>query len=71
MRGYSDMPAAKELAVEAVIGESVSVSVFPVSRENTGKYWRVSAAARQPSHSRKIQGVSSEFATNRSREFSG
>jgi hypothetical protein len=26
------------LAVEAVIGEPVSVSEFPVSRENTGKF---------------------------------
>ena len=26
------------LAVEAVIGEPVSISYFPVSRENTGKF---------------------------------
>ena len=30
------------LAVEAVIGELVSASHFPVSRENTGKFWRSS-----------------------------
>jgi hypothetical protein len=28
------------LAEEAVIGELVSGSHFPVSRENTGKFWR-------------------------------
>jgi hypothetical protein len=28
------------LAVEAVIGEPVSALSFPVSRENTGKFWR-------------------------------
>jgi hypothetical protein len=28
----------RSLAVEAVIGEPVSVSEFPVSRENTGKF---------------------------------
>jgi hypothetical protein len=27
-----------QLAVEAVIGEPVSASYFPVSRENTGKF---------------------------------
>jgi hypothetical protein len=27
-----------KLAVETVIGEPVSVSEFPVSRENTGKF---------------------------------
>jgi len=32
------MPTAKKLAVEAVIGEPVSISYFPVSRENTGKF---------------------------------
>ena len=35
------MPTATNLAVEAVIGEPVSVCVFPVSRENTGKFWRL------------------------------
>jgi hypothetical protein len=33
-----NMSAAEELAVEAVIGEPVSDGVFPVSRENTGKF---------------------------------
>jgi hypothetical protein len=32
------MSTAEELAVEAVIGEPVSGSVFPVLRENTGKF---------------------------------
>jgi hypothetical protein len=27
-----------KLAVEAVMGEPVSISYFPVSRENTGKF---------------------------------
>jgi hypothetical protein len=29
----------RKLAVEVVIGELVSVSEFPVSRENTGKFF--------------------------------
>ena len=38
-------------AVEAVIGEPVSVSHFPVVRENTGKFWRSRLAmAKLPSH---------------------
>jgi len=58
------------LAVEAVIGEPVSVSEFPVSRENTGKFaawgwwWRSG-----PRISKQIQSVPSEFPKNRSREF--
>lgn len=35
---YPDMPTAKDLAVEVVIGEPVSASHFPVSREDTGKF---------------------------------
>jgi hypothetical protein len=39
------------LAVEAVIGELVSFSEFPVSRENTGKFCRLRLLmAIQPSH---------------------
>ena len=39
------------LAVEAVIGEPVSISYFPVSREDTGKFCRLrSEMAMQPSH---------------------
>ena len=33
------------LAVEAVIGEPVSTSVFPVSRENTGNFCRLRPGA--------------------------
>ena len=34
----ADFEISQILAVEAVIGEPVSVSEFPVSRENTGKF---------------------------------
>ena len=37
-RYESDARRLGSLAVEAVIGEPVSVSEFPVSRENTGKF---------------------------------
>jgi len=51
MRCYPDMSTAEELAVEAVIGELVSVSEFPVSWENTGKFCRSRLVmAIQPSH---------------------
>ena len=42
MRCYPDMSTAEELAEEAVISEPVSVSEFPVSRENTGNFCRLS-----------------------------
>jgi hypothetical protein len=43
----------KSLAVEAVIGEPVSASVFPVSRENTGNVCRLRPMrAMQTFHSR-------------------
>jgi hypothetical protein len=37
-RGNNTLNFCAHLAVEAVIGEPVSVSEFPVSRENTGKF---------------------------------
>ena len=58
------------LAVEAVIGEPVSVSHFPVVRENTGKFgargwlWRSC-----PRISEQIQIVPSGFPNIRNREF--
>jgi hypothetical protein len=50
------------LAVEAVIGEPVSGSVFPVLRENTGKFCRLRPVrAMQPRISEQIQSVSYKF----------
>ena len=44
-------PDTRHLAVEAVIGEPVSVSHFPVVRENTGNFGRSRLAmAKLPSH---------------------
>ena len=44
------------MAVEAVIGEPVSVSHFPVVRENIGKFWRSKLAmASCPRISEQIQ----------------
>jgi hypothetical protein len=58
------------LAVEAVIGEPVSGSVFPVWRENTGKFCRLRPVrAMQPRIREQIQSVSSKFPKNRNREF--
>jgi hypothetical protein len=34
----ADFEISQILAVEAIIAEPVSVSEFPVSRENTGKF---------------------------------
>jgi hypothetical protein len=60
------------LAVEAVIGELVSAPHFPVSRENTGKFWCTRLVmAMRPSHYKQIQSVPSEFPKNRNREFRG
>jgi hypothetical protein len=60
------------LAVEAVIGEPVSGSVFAVLRENTGRFCRLKAgAAMQPRISEQIQSVSSKFPKYRNREFRG
>ena len=60
------------MAVEAVIGEPVSVSEFPVSRENTGKFCRLRLVRRSsPRISKQIQSVPFEFPKNRNREFRG
>ena len=59
-----------DMAVEAVIGEPVSVSHFPVVRENTGKFWGSRLAMAKPPRIREqIQSVPSGFPNIRNREF--
>jgi hypothetical protein len=56
--------------VEAVIGEPVSTSYFPVPRENTGKFWRLCLWGRGATPiSKQIQCIHSEFPGERNREF--
>ena len=59
------------LAVEAVIGEPVSVSEFPVSLGKYREICRLRLVMRDPAPriSEQIQSVPSEFPKNRSREF--
>jgi hypothetical protein len=59
------------LVVEAVIGEPVSVSEFPVSRENTGKFAALRLVMRDPALAlaNKFKVFPPEFPKNRSREF--
>jgi hypothetical protein len=56
------MSSVEELAVEAVICEPVSGAIFPVSRENTGKFRRLRqlwrrAVARSPEFSTRCLSI--------------
>jgi len=59
------------LAVEAVIGKPVSALSFPVSRENTGKFWRrrPRTAISGLTFAMEIQWIAREFPGAQNREI--
>jgi hypothetical protein len=68
---YPAASTIEKLAVEAVIGEPVSASYFPVLQEIQGNFGVQGWSRGGPRIRKRIQGVPSKFPKNPSREFRG